>query len=297
MPRKSVLALTHPPGYVRCSPTTSAAGPAWKATGDTLLRSASGALDASRYGVTLPEKDKAVPGGGAIEGPCFQTEMGPRTLKVTVPAVAESFKVEATGFKGEARDVRRQSGPHRFAVQFSKQSLRITCDDDVLWFNVEQGPGGPLKQVRLTGGAWSAFYLARAVEEVRHSPGDTDQDEAWLASDDQLFGTIHGDSTPAPVEFEGRFGKKSLAAVGRLHGVYSAAGPRRPRLKAVPNAVQVRLPPAAARSRYSGWRIAETGRALGVVRQHADTGELRLDPEVATRESARWQRDKTSRFL
>ncbi len=274
LPRKSVLALTHPPGYRTLFADDLANGAkAWKATGDTLSYDPPTPLDASRFGVTLPEKDKAVPGSGAIEA-VFQTEMGPRTLKVTVPAVAESFKVEATGFKGEARDVRRSSGPHRFAVQWTRQSLRITCDDDVLWFNVEQGPGGPLKQVRLTGGAWSAFYLARAVEEVRHSPGDTDQDEAWLASDDQLFGTIHGADSRA-VEFEGRFGKKSLPWAD-LHGVYLRQA-KATETKAVPNAVQVRLRTGCGEEVdiLDGVLLKLDERQ--VVFKHIDLGELRLD--------------------
>ena len=52
-------------------------------------------------------------------------------------------------------------------MQFSKHTLRVTCDDDVLWYNVEQGPGGALKHVRLIGEGESASLEVLPVGAVQ----------------------------------------------------------------------------------------------------------------------------------
>jgi hypothetical protein len=273
--RHAVVALAHPPGFRTVFADDLANGAkAWKATGDTLSYDLPTPLEAGRLGVTFQEKDKTA---AAIRGfeAVFQTDSGARTIKVTVAGPDDNYQVEADGLKGEAREVRRTAGPHQLAMQFTKQSLRVTCDEDVLWFNLDKGPGGSLKQVRLNGGAvWSAFYLAQAVDEPRHPPGDAEQDEAWLASDDQLFGAIVGADNRA-LELEGRFGKRSLPWTD-LRGVYF----RRPKASAAKpdaNAVRVWL-----RTGFG----SETDILDGVLQKlderqftlkHAELGELRLD--------------------
>jgi hypothetical protein len=270
--RSSVTALAHPPGYRTLFADDLTNGTkSWKTTGETLGYELPAPLQAGRVGVTIHEKDKAE--RCQFEA-VFQTEAGGRSLKVTAAGQGETYQVDMAGVKGETRDLRRSSGPHYLVVQWTKQSLRVTCDDDVLWFNLEQGPGGSLKQVRLSGGVWSAFYLAKAVDELRHPPGDADQDEVWLASDDQLFGTIASADGKA-IEMEGRFGKRSLPWAD-VRGVYL----RRPKAtepKSTPNAVRVWL-----RTGFGSETDILDGVLLKLDEQkftlkHAELGELRLE--------------------
>ncbi len=237
--RSAVVALAHPPGYrTLFASEPGATTKPWQAAGATLTYDPPAELDAGRVGVTFQEKDKAAGTAMQFEA-VFQTDAGVRSLTVTIPGPGDNYRVEAAGLKGETRDVRRSDGPHRLVVQFTRQSVRVTCDDDMLWYNVKSGPGGALKQVRLhSDGAWSAFYLAKAVDEARHPSGDAEQDEAWLASDDQLFGTITKADARA-VEMEGRFGKRSLAWA-ELRGVYFRR-PQPTEPKSVPNAVRLWL--------------------------------------------------------
>jgi hypothetical protein len=272
--RDAMIALTQPPGYrTLFADDLTNATKAWKTDGDALTYELSAPLEAGRVGVTFQEKDKS---GRCQFEAVFQTEAGARTLKVTVTSPGENYQVEASGLKGEAREVRRTAGPHQFAVQFTKHSLRVTCDDDVLWYNVEQGPGGTLKQVRLTGagGVWSAFYLAKAVDEPRRPPGDPEQDEVWLASDDQLFGKIDSADARA-IEIDGRFGKRSLPW-SEVRGIYFRR-PKATESKAEPNTVRVWL-----RTGFGNESDILAGVLLKIderefTLKHAEIGELRLD--------------------
>ena len=106
-------------------------------------------------------------------------------------------------------------------MQFRKQSLRLTCDDDVLWYNLEEGPGSPLRRVTIAcqrapeskaprgAVAWTEFCIERAVVEHRPPPAEDEQDAVRLRDDDQLFGRILR-ADRRTIEIEGRFGKRSL---------------------------------------------------------------------------------------
>ena len=207
--RAAVMGLTQPPGY-RTLFADALAPPAtaWHRKGDALTYALPAPPAAGRLGATFQEKDKPGTQICQLEAE-FQSTAGTRTVKITVAGSGDTWAVAVPDLMGTTRDVKRTPGPHRLAVQFTRESLHITCDNDVLWYNVEQGPGGPLKQVRLRGTGWSAFYLAQAVADRRHPPGDTEQDEVWLASDDQLFGTIVR-ADARTIDLEGRFGKRSL---------------------------------------------------------------------------------------
>jgi len=273
--RNAVVALTHPPGYRTIFADDLTNGTkAWKTTADMLTYELPKPLDAGRVGVTFQEKDKTAGARCQFEA-VFQTDAGLRTLAVAVTGPGEHYEIQVTDLKGESRSVRRSAGPHHLLVQFGKQSLRVTCDEDVLWYNLEQGPGGSLKQVRLNGSvAWSAFYLARAVEEPRHPPGDGEQDEVWLASDDQLFGTI-GSADGRAVELGGRFGKRSVPWAD-IRGLYFRKQTTTP---AKMEGTMVRV---ALRNGFG----SETDILEGVLLKldeekftlkHADLGELRLE--------------------
>jgi hypothetical protein len=165
-------------------------------------------LSAGRFGVNFQDR-------GAVEL-LFQQGERSRRVTVAVPGNGTNYTVETGGLKGTARTVARTLGWHRLIVQFTQRSLRITCDDDVLWYNLEEGPGGALKGVTAScqhaaeeERLWGAFCLERAVTEYPRPAVDAEQDEIWLADGDQIFGRIlKADSRT--IEIEGRFGKRTL---------------------------------------------------------------------------------------
>jgi hypothetical protein len=216
--RSATVALMHQPGYrTLFADDLSQPAKPWKSSGTTLSYPLPTPLDAGRVGVTFQAIDKAAGARSQFQA-TFQAGLETRTLKVTL--AGDNYSVEAAGLKGEIRKVPASGGLHRLVLQFTREALRVACDDEVLWYNLEQGPGSPLTEVRLQGGAvsWSAFYVARAVDDQRHPPGDTDQDEVWLASDDQLFGTIKS-ADRTNIELEGRFGKRSVPWAD-VQGIY-----------------------------------------------------------------------------
>jgi hypothetical protein len=185
-------------------------------------------LTAGRVGVNFQERDGAAGARWLLEAQ-FGDGKQPRLLRVTL-AGTDGYPVEGVGLEGTAGAAGRTPGWHRLTVQFTPRSLRVLCDDAVLWYNLDRGPGGPLLRVRLrcqeapdappTRGAvaLAAFSAARAVDEAVRPPADPGQDEVWLASGDQLFGTI-GKGDGRAVEVQGRFGRRSLPW-SQLRGCY-----------------------------------------------------------------------------
>jgi hypothetical protein len=176
-------------------------------------------LEAGRAGVNFQARGDAGGARGTFELR-FQAGEHARHVLVTVAGDGESYSVDAGGLAGTAPSVARTPGWHRLLVQFTQRSLRVTCDDEVLWYNLEHGPGGRLTQVTMRchsddgetargSVAWTAFCLERAVQEYPKPPAETDQDEVRLAEDDQLFGRILR-ADRRILEIEGRFGKRSL---------------------------------------------------------------------------------------
>lgn len=178
-------------------------------------------LPAGRIGVNFREQGKPTAARWTLEM-LFEQGERMRHIAMTVGGESDKYAIDTGGLKGRARSVKRTPGWHRLILKFSPRSLRITCDDDVLWYNLEQGPGGRLKQVSwhchpISGDAteprgavaWAEFSLERPVDEHPKPPADTEQDAVRLSSDDQLFGRIlqanrHG------ITIEGRFGKRTL---------------------------------------------------------------------------------------
>jgi hypothetical protein len=172
--------------------------------------------DAGRVGVNFRDADAAGARWRCVLR--FGAGKDERTLAVTV-AGGDAYEVEAP-VDGEARRVARSAGWHRLTVQFSEDTLRVLCDDAVLWYSLEHGPGGPLRQVALAceeakpgpargSVAWAEFSLARAADEPPLPPGDAEQDEALTADGDQIFGDVLRADGRA-VEVQGTFGKRSL---------------------------------------------------------------------------------------
>jgi hypothetical protein len=189
--------------------------------GQALVYTLSPPLPVGRVGVNFQDNG---PAGGArwTWELLFQNGERSHRLEVTVAGNGEHYAVHAEGLKGAMRQVAKSPGWHRLIVQFSNRSLRVTCDDDVLWYNLEEGPGGLLKQVTARcqkapergatvreGVAWTEFCLERAVNEHPQPPVDPEQDTLRLSSDDQLFGRILQADRHA-IQIEARFGKRSL---------------------------------------------------------------------------------------
>jgi hypothetical protein len=178
-------------------------------------------LEAGRVGVVFEAVD-APAGARWLLEMLFQGKGEAVTLRVLLAGNGDSYDVEVIGVTGESRRVARTPGPHLLLVQFKPTSLRVTCDDDVLWYNLDRGPGGTLRQVVLRcqetdrpaefrgGVAFSEFTLARTVDEPPRPPGDPGQDEVWLANDDQLFGQVVR-ADRRRVEIEGRYGARAFA--------------------------------------------------------------------------------------
>jgi hypothetical protein len=177
-------------------------------------------VTAGRVGVNFQQRGEARGARWAI-ALLFQQGERSRRVTVTVAGDGDHYTVDSGGLTGTARQVKRVPGWHRLIVQFRKQSLRVTCDDDVLWHNLDEGPGGRLQRVTilcqlsaeretLRGSVtWTEFCIERAVDEHPPPPGDAEQDAVRLLDDDQLFGRIvHADRRA--VQIEGRFGKLSL---------------------------------------------------------------------------------------
>jgi hypothetical protein len=242
LPRAAVAAVTHLPGWRTLVEDDFADGlKAWTAAGEpkveggdkephrVLLNKAgqllafkpSAPVKAGRVGVLFEEVGTPAEARWLLELQ-FQGEGEPVGIRVTLAGSGESYAVEVPGVEGESWRVARSSGPHLLLVQFKRTSLRVTCDDDVLWYNLDRGPGTALRQVvlrcqgpdgasELRGAvAFSGFTLARAVDEPPRPPGDPTQDEVWFANDDQLFGRVVR-ADRRVVEIEGRYGKRSFA--------------------------------------------------------------------------------------
>jgi hypothetical protein len=259
-----------------------------RAAGEGLAYAPDSPLAAGRVGVNFQgqEADRGLRFQFEVR---FAGEAARHTLRVTVAGPGDAYHVEADGLEGTSRRVARSPGWHRLVIQFKPDSLRITCDEEVLWYNLDKGPGGPLRQVRLrcaeaeSGAArrgavaWTAFTLERPAREgsrtLAAAGADPEQDELWLADGDQLFGRVVRLDGKG-VELEGRFGRRSFSWAD-LGGCYLRPTPTRP-VKAEGARVRVRL--------YSGL-TPDPDILEGVVRRldgrtltlrHAHLGDLNL---------------------
>ncbi len=190
-----------------------------RAAGQSVTYTPPQPLEAGRAGVNFQERGEASGARWTFELHFDEGEQA-RRVAVTVAGSGEQYAVDAGGLAGTGRSVARTPGWHRLLVQFTKRSLRVICDDEVLWYNLERGPGGRLTRVTMRchkddgetargAVAWTAFCLERAVKEYPKPPVENGQDEVRLADDDQLFGRILR-ADRRVLEIEGRFGKRTL---------------------------------------------------------------------------------------
>jgi hypothetical protein len=176
-------------------------------------------VDAGRLGVSFQERDTPSGAKWQVEAQ-FGADGKERIIRITVAGSGDVYQVEAPDLRGTTHKLPRSAGWHRLTLQFSTRMLAVACDDSLLWHSLDNGPGGSLRQVRLVCVAedrarprgavdWTEFSLAKAVDSPRHPPGDTTQDEIWLAEGDQLFGDIVA-ADHRGIEIHGRFGKRTL---------------------------------------------------------------------------------------
>jgi hypothetical protein len=198
-------------------PSAAAGSVVLNEPGQALAYAPAAPLTAGRVGVNFREAEPAGRYRWYLEAQ-FDGEKGPRKVRVTVTGPAGRYEVEAAGLTGTAQPLARAPGWHRLVVQFTPGSLRVTCDDAVLWYSLKEGPGGALCRVVLgceeagkPGGvvAWAAFALERQERTTSHPPGDAGQDEVWLDGDEQLFGRIVK-ADRRGVQIEGRFGGRTF---------------------------------------------------------------------------------------
>src|SRR5206468_1618735 len=149
VPRRAAAALTPLPGWrtlvdedlsSRPGGWAFAGGPAFDPGGAT-LRSPGQSLDykppsplpEGRGGVNF--RDRGTPSGARWQFEAvFASPAGERALRVTLAGPSTHYEVDPGGLKGSGRRVKRAPGPHRLVVGFSARSLRVTCDDAVLWY-------------------------------------------------------------------------------------------------------------------------------------------------------------------
>lgn len=239
---------------------------------------------AGRVGINFQERGQAQGARWLVEL-LFQQGERARRITVTVAGDGEHYTVHPGGLTGTARRVARTAGWHRLLVQFSKHSLRVTCDDDVLWYNLEDGPGSPLQRVTIRcqqsaerdavrgAVAWTEFCIERAVDEHPRPPVDDEQDTIRLLDDDQLFGRIVRADRRA-IHIEGKFGKRALPWTA-----VSGCSFRRPAMPAKANegakvCVLVRSGLCAEPDVLEGVVMAQDERRLTL--RHALLGEVTL---------------------
>jgi hypothetical protein len=255
------------------------------APGQALACTPPAPVPAGRVGVNFEGRDH--PGGGRWDLELSFPRGGaePLVVRVTVAGAGENYEVAVPGLGGEARAVARAPGWHRLVVQFSPGSLRVTCDDAVLWYTLRQGPGGALGKVRLScraadatavhgAVAWADCALEQAVDEPPRPEGDPTQDEVELFAGDQLFGKVAGIDRRG-IAFRGRAGAQTLPWAEVRGCWFRRAGPP-PRTT---DGAHVRLGLASGLApdldALDGVLSALDGRRLTL--RHAFLGELRLD--------------------
>jgi hypothetical protein len=191
------------------------------ASGQSAAYTLSVPLEAGQAAINFLDVDVSPGVRGQLEL-VFQSPNGPQSLRMTaVDGASKAATVEwPTGIRSGTRAA-QVGGWRRLRVEFSPALLQVLVDDLVLYSSRRQGPGGPLREVRIVresggkqaGGAkteiwFDDFGLARRVQELARPDGGANKDELWLLSGDQLFGSIPR-ADRRTIELQARFGKQS----------------------------------------------------------------------------------------
>jgi hypothetical protein len=242
-------------------------------------------LEAGSFGIAFREAGPVSGARWLVEGE-FQGQGEAQVVRGVVAGNADGYAAEVPSGKGTGVRLAATPGWHRLDVQFAASALVVSVDDTPLWNARQQGPGGPLRGVRLrcagTPGAtehrgavaFADFSLSRAVDELPRPPGDRCQDEVWLATGDQLFGQVaradgHG------VELSGRFGKRVLPW-GEVRGIFPRRGAPAPQTTDGEQ-VRLRLLPGAGEGRDKLEGVLQALDDSRLTLQHPVLGVCRID--------------------
>ncbi|HXG12509.1 MAG TPA: hypothetical protein VNK04_22325 [Gemmataceae bacterium] len=252
VPRRAVVALAHPPGWVTfVNEDFENDLTAWKLTGTPALSdrqqtsgrrslridtpgqaaeyTLTGPLAAGRAGVNFFDPGSTSGVRWLIEAE-FARPQGPWTARFIAAADAEHYRFEAPRTAGQAAPVPRTRGWHRLTLRFDRDYLFVGVDERLLWASDKEGPGGPLHKLRLVcvagpGGSdkqgegfFDDLSLTRAVDDLPHRAADVTQDEAWLLAGDQLLGRVVRADRHA-VELEGWVGRQTFTW-GEVRGLF-----------------------------------------------------------------------------
>jgi hypothetical protein len=186
-------------------------------------------LEAGRIGLHYRNADKASGARWLVEAE-FANANASRVVGVVLGGEKEAYLAEGDLPSGETRRVAQLEGWHRLCIRFTADYMLVGVDDRLLFESSKQGPGAPLKQVRLIckkrgsedspRGAvqFDDLTVARTLEPLAHPTGDPTQDELWLASGDQLFGQVDG-ADRRSVKLRAQAGKREIAWAD-LRGIY-----------------------------------------------------------------------------
>jgi hypothetical protein len=217
-------------------------------------------------------------------GAVFQGPSGPQLVRVTVADEAGDYAVEAPAPRDEGGRVTRSPGWHRLAVEFGAERLLVTIDESVLWYSRAKGPGGPLRAVRLAcvagkgaargAVAFDEFTLTQTLEVLRQPAAPAVQDEAWLASGDEVFGRLTRLDRRG-LDLEGRFGKRSYSWA-EARGAFLRRPAAAPATAEGP-LVRVRLRPAAGNEPDELEGVPRELDERRLTLRHAALGDLVID--------------------
>jgi hypothetical protein len=239
VPRRAVASIRHPPGFVTLfhedfetdsvalkligSPSLddkrAASGRrslVLQAAGQSATYSLPTPIDAGRIGIRFHDP-------GETNGARWLLDArfsGKHRAQVLLVGAGDHYKVQ-TDLAGASKDAKRAAGWHDLSIRFSCDYLLVGVDDLVIFESGENGPGAPLKEIRLacvvepeTDAVRGAVHfddltVAKNVPELAHEGGDGTQDELWLLGGDQLFGQVQRADRRA-VDIRGSFGKRSV---------------------------------------------------------------------------------------
>jgi hypothetical protein len=160
----------------------------------------------------------------------FAGSVGWPVLRVGLDLRAGTYTAEVFGAGAANGHLPRKEGWQRLHMEFSLDALVLSIDDDVLWFCRQAGSGGALRKVCLSCRAlplgngengpvfFDDFSLARAIPERSHPKGVPTEDELWLLSGDQLFGTVT-DATGGRIQLRAGFGPRTMSW-SEVRGIY-----------------------------------------------------------------------------
>jgi hypothetical protein len=246
IPRAALTAVTHLPGFVTIFVDDFEKDlKSWRLAGNPALTSKQHVSGRHSLGFTTPGqaaeyrlatpftagcvginfRDSAPAAGLAwqIEAE-FAGATGWRTLRAASDPRAGNYRAEVTGVAAAGGHLPRKEGWQRLEIEFSLDMLVVSIEDEILLSYRQEGAGGALRKVRLScvGGGGEVFFddfaLARAMPPLPHAKGDPEQDELWLLSGDQLFGTV-SDSTASRIRLRGSLASGTISW-SEVRGIY-----------------------------------------------------------------------------